>query len=209
MGSRPLVLLIQPHREESGEQKSLGDLWSLGGDPAGGAAPACPTPHSVMTWWLLLRGWLHISCLVVRECFHLHHLSFLGWILLVLFFIFALQFTTIILFQLFRCSYFNPGVFLLLPYCFTLPLNLLWIYWKAAVWCLNSGWVKTWHGFTGLQWLVKLMLWFLPALLRQDSHKWCRSAGSNNTLWFVPSYGENDFISSSETKGNDSSKFCD
>lgn len=102
--------------------------------------------------------------------------------------------------QEFSC--FHPSDSLSSP-----PSILLRGQWKAAVWCMDFDWGKTWHGFTGLQWLVKLMLWLLPALLRQDSHKWWKSAGSNNTLWFLPSYGENDFISSSWTKGNDSSQF--
>lgn len=48
MGSSALHTAPQ---EESGEQKILGDLWGLGGDPAGRAGPnwpqACPIPHNL------------------------------------------------------------------------------------------------------------------------------------------------------------------
>jgi len=57
--------------------------------------------------------WLHISQLVVSNCFHLLHLSFLGFILLTLcyfFFLFSLHFLQIIIiasFELSYCYYLN------------------------------------------------------------------------------------------------------
>lgn len=57
-------------------------------------------------WGLLLRDWLGISGLVVRTCFHLHQLTILGFIYLVL-----------------SSFYLNPQVFSLLPF-FVSPILL-------------------------------------------------------------------------------------
>jgi len=46
---------------------------------------------------LLLRDWLGIDQLVVGNCFHLHHLSFLGFISLFLLVSFSLQFVVVVI----------------------------------------------------------------------------------------------------------------
>lgn len=113
MVSRPLLLSYDPTGRSLGSRRVWERTWLVGLAQLPTGMSHTPQCRNL---GLLLRNWLHVSWLVVRECFHLHNLSFLGLILLVLFFFFSLQFIIFISFQLFRSSYLNPGVFLLLPY---------------------------------------------------------------------------------------------